>query len=122
MDLKREKVEVDRLVLGMYVAELDRPWIDTPFLLQGFLLDDPEDVHTLMSTCTFVYIDRTKSLGNQYVAPAKQSVAIKREGSVVRLKEPKSKISNQIGISLKPKDCMVKSLNRIHTNWRFLIC
>ena len=94
MDLKREKVEVDRLVLGMYVAELDRPWIDTPFLLQGFLLDDPEDVHTLMSTCTFVYIDRTKSLGNQYVAPAKQSVAIKREGSVVRLKEPKSKISS----------------------------
>ena len=93
MDLKREKVQVDRLVLGMYVAELDRPWIDTPFLLQGFLLDDPEDVHKLISTCTFVYIDRTKSLGNQYVAPAKQSVAIKREGSVVKIREPKSKIS-----------------------------
>ena len=94
MDLKKEKVEVERLALGMYVAELDRPWIDTPFLLQGFLLDDPEDIHTLMSICTFVYVDRTKSIGNQYVSPAKQSVAIKREGSVVRLKEPNSKISN----------------------------
>ncbi len=88
MDLKREKVEVDRLVIGMYIAELDRPWIGTPFMLQGFLLEDKADIDTLMSTCAFVYVDRTKSTGNQYVSPAKQSVAIKREGSVVKLKEP----------------------------------
>ena len=94
MDLKREKVEVERLALGMYIAELDRPWVGTPFMLQGFLLEDRTDIETLISTCAFVYIDRTKSTGNQYVSPAKQSVAIKREGSVVRLIEPTAKKSD----------------------------
>jgi HD-GYP domain-containing protein (c-di-GMP phosphodiesterase class II) len=93
MDLKKEKVEVERLALGMYVAELDRPWIGTPFMLQGFLLEDKADIDTLISTCTFVYVDRTKSTGNQYVSPAIQSVAIKREGSVVKLREPTAKKS-----------------------------
>ena len=28
------------LKLGMFVAELDRPWLDSPFLIQGFLIDE----------------------------------------------------------------------------------
>ena len=39
-DIKKELVEVSRLSIGMYVAELDRPWEGTPFMLQGFLLED----------------------------------------------------------------------------------
>jgi HD-GYP domain-containing protein (c-di-GMP phosphodiesterase class II) len=91
VDLKKEQVEVNRLALGMYVAELDRPWIGTPFMLQGFLLEDQADIDSLMSLCTFVYIDRTKSTGSQFISPAKQNVAIKREGSIVKLKDPTSK-------------------------------
>lgn len=91
IDLKKEEVEVSRLALGMYVAELDRPWIGTPFMLQGFLLEDQADIDTLMSLCTFVYVDRTKSAGAQFISPAKQSMAIKREGSIVKLKDPSSK-------------------------------
>ena len=34
------KVDVKDLKIGMFVADLDRPWIDTPFLLQGFLIED----------------------------------------------------------------------------------
>jgi hypothetical protein len=30
------EIEVANLTVGMYVAELDRPWLDTPFPLQGF--------------------------------------------------------------------------------------
>jgi len=87
-DPKREKIDVARLTLGMYVTELDRPWIGTPFMLQGFLLDDQADIDKIMSLCQFVYIDRTKSVGNQFAAPIKQSVAIKREGAVVQIKDP----------------------------------
>lgn len=93
IDLKKEKVEIARLALGMYIAELDRPWIGTPFMLQGFLLDDQSDLDTLNSLCTFVYVDRTKSAGDQFISPAKQNVAIKREGSVVKLKDPSLKKS-----------------------------
>lgn len=88
IDLKREKIEVERLTLGMFVAELDRPWIDSPFMLQGFVLEDQADIDTMMSLCQFVYIDRTKSIGTQFVAATRQDVAIKREGAVIRIKAP----------------------------------
>jgi HD-GYP domain-containing protein (c-di-GMP phosphodiesterase class II) len=41
----------------MYVAELDRPWLDTPFALQGFYIRSREDVETLAEYCEFVYVD-----------------------------------------------------------------
>ncbi len=41
----------------MYVAELDRPWLDTPFALQGFYIKSREDVETLAEYCEFVYVD-----------------------------------------------------------------
>ena len=88
VDLKKEQIEVEKLTLGMFVTELDRPWINSPFMLQGFVLEDQADIDTMMSLCKFVYIDRTKSIGTQFVAPTKQDVAIRREGAVVRVKAP----------------------------------
>jgi HD-GYP domain-containing protein (c-di-GMP phosphodiesterase class II) len=87
-DIKKEKIEAERLNLGMYVTELDRPWIDTPFMLQGFLLDNQADIDTIQSLCKFVYIDHTKSIGNHFATPTKQDVAIKREGAVIRIRNP----------------------------------
>ena len=95
IDIKNEKIEVSRLALGMYIAELDRPWIDTPFMLQGFLLDDQSDLDTLVSICEFVYVDRTKSAGDQFIAPAKFNTSIQREGSVIKLKNPSSILSDK---------------------------
>ena len=87
-DVKKERIAVANLTLGMYVTELDRPWVGTPFMLQGFLLDDQKDLDTILSLCTFVYIDRTRSIGNQFAATTKLDVAIKREGAVFRIKDP----------------------------------
>jgi HD-GYP domain-containing protein (c-di-GMP phosphodiesterase class II) len=87
-DIKKEEIDVSRLTLGMYVTELDRPWVGTPFMLQGFVLDDQEDIDKLQSLCKLVYIDRTKSIGNQFVATGAHDVAIKREGAVVRARDP----------------------------------
>ena len=90
IDIKKELVEVSRLSLGMYVTELDRSWEGTPFMLQGFLLDDQDDLNKLISLCQHVYIDRTKSIANHFVAPEKLNVKIKREGAIIRLKDPTS--------------------------------
>ena len=92
LDLKKEKIEVTGLTLGMFVAELDRPWIDSPFMLQGFVLEDQADIDTMMSLCQHVYIDRTKSIGAHFVAATKQDVAIRREGAVVRVKAPSAQL------------------------------
>ena len=53
----RLQVPVARLKLGLFVAELDRPWVGTPFLLQGFLLDSDADLETLREYCSFVYVN-----------------------------------------------------------------
>ncbi len=55
------KIDAGQLRLGMYVCELDRPWIEAPFLFQGFLLKDPDDLMTLRSLCRHVYIDLYKT-------------------------------------------------------------
>ncbi len=55
------KVVVKNLKPGMFVAELDRPWLDTPFLLQGFLLDNPDDLAEIAKLCQFVYVDPERS-------------------------------------------------------------
>ncbi len=49
------------LRLGMFVEDLDRPWLDTPFLIQGFLLDDQRDLEILRQLCNRVYVDPLRS-------------------------------------------------------------
>jgi HD-GYP domain-containing protein (c-di-GMP phosphodiesterase class II) len=55
------KVAVKDLTMGMFVAELDRPWLDTPFLLQGFILDNDEDLAQIQRLCTYVLVDPATS-------------------------------------------------------------
>jgi putative nucleotidyltransferase with HDIG domain len=57
----RYKVKVADLQNGMYVVELDRPWIGTPFMFQGFLIENKEDLEQLQSLCTYVLIDEAQS-------------------------------------------------------------
>lgn len=49
------------LKVGMFVSELDRPWIDTPFLIQGFLIRDPREIASLRSHCNYAYVDPHRS-------------------------------------------------------------
>ncbi|QJR10927.1 hypothetical protein DSM104443_01997 [Usitatibacter rugosus] len=64
------KVPTTDLRVGMFVADLDRPWVDTPFLLQGFLVEDDEQIRELQQHCMWVIVDRARSLGDEYEAPA----------------------------------------------------
>jgi len=41
----------------MYVAELDRPWLETPFLFQGFYLETAKDISELQQYCKQVWVD-----------------------------------------------------------------
>ena len=54
---RRLRIAVSELEFGLFVAELDRPWLDTPFLLQGFLADSQIELDTLRKFCSYVYID-----------------------------------------------------------------
>ncbi len=62
---------MEGLRLGMYVSRLDRPWISTPFLLEGLLLEDPDDLTRLRSLCTQVYVDPARGAAPdlRYIVP-----------------------------------------------------
>jgi HD-GYP domain-containing protein (c-di-GMP phosphodiesterase class II) len=55
--VKRYQVSVKDLDFGMFVAELDRPWLDTPFLLQGFVIESQVELETIRKHCGFVFVD-----------------------------------------------------------------
>src|SRR5258705_6045215 len=62
------KIFTSDLKVGMFVADLDRPWVDTPFLLQGFLIENDEQIHALRTHCEFVMVDRARSTGSEFEA------------------------------------------------------
>jgi cyclic di-GMP phosphodiesterase len=55
MELK--EISVDELQLGMYVSKLDRPWTETPFLFQGFVLRSQKQIDVIKQYCKQVYVD-----------------------------------------------------------------
>jgi HD-GYP domain-containing protein (c-di-GMP phosphodiesterase class II) len=57
----KKRVAVQELQFGMYVAELDRPWTDTPFMFQGFVLATPQQLEALKKYCREVVVDFERS-------------------------------------------------------------
>ncbi len=51
-----ERINTGQLQVGMYVSRLDRPWRETPFLFQGFYIQDSDEIAKLRELCRFVYI------------------------------------------------------------------
>ena len=58
-----EKITIDSsdAAIGMYVSMLDRPWLETPFVFQGFTIRDRMDIELLQSYCSDIQIDVQKS-------------------------------------------------------------
>lgn len=57
----KQKIDVADLKVGMYVFELDRPWLETSFLFQGFPLKNQDDIEALRRCCSYVYIDTERA-------------------------------------------------------------
>jgi HD-GYP domain-containing protein (c-di-GMP phosphodiesterase class II) len=59
--LRHYRLDVRSVTIGMWVAELDRPWLDTPFLIRGFRVETLQELETLRRYCEFVEVDIEKS-------------------------------------------------------------
>jgi HD-GYP domain-containing protein (c-di-GMP phosphodiesterase class II) len=57
----KKQISVGDLQFGMYVAELDRPWTDTPFMFQGFYLRTERQLQALRKFCRHVFVDVARS-------------------------------------------------------------
>jgi HD-GYP domain-containing protein (c-di-GMP phosphodiesterase class II) len=54
------QIDVKDLKTGMFVSRLDRPWLESNFLLQGFELINQLDIEAVQKQCDFVFIDTTR--------------------------------------------------------------
>lgn len=57
MGVRQKKVAVHDLEIGMFVSDLDRPWHQTPFPIQGFYIRSQDDIRAVISHCKWVVID-----------------------------------------------------------------
>ena len=82
------KIETSQLKRGMFVAELDRSWLDTPFLIQGVLAETEDDIDTLRRLCRYVYVDPARStcefprVANPNPPPERAKVPVRTRGPV----------------------------------------
>lgn len=50
-------IRTEFLQPGMYVAELDRSWLHSPFRDAGFLITGQDQIEQLRQVCAYVYVD-----------------------------------------------------------------
>lgn len=61
MSLQQVKIQTIDLQEGMYVTQLDRPWLETPYKVQGFLVKNQKDINKLLQHTEYVFIDTERS-------------------------------------------------------------
>src|SRR5262245_25374803 len=61
----KKQVFVGQLRFGVYIHELDRPWTETPFMFQGFVLNTEAQLQALKQYCKTVLIDTDKGMDVQ---------------------------------------------------------
>lgn len=86
-----QKIPVENLEIGMYVSELDRPWLDTPFLFQGFVIRGTEELGALRKHCRVVTVDTLRDDG-----PAPMPAA-----AVVRPPRPPAEAMRELKAEMK---------------------
>lgn len=55
--LERITIDSSNATVGMYVTKLDRPWLETPFVFQGFEIRDGEEIDLLQRYCQTITVD-----------------------------------------------------------------
>ena len=84
----KKRIDAKDVSVGMYIAELDRPWLETPFLFQGFEILTESDVKELQQFCKYVYIDVERSMP----LPAEPAInTIKAKQKIPKKKSPAPK-------------------------------
>lgn len=82
-EVVQEKILSSELEVGMYVTELDRPWVETPFAFQGFMIRNQSLIQELQKFCKFVLIDIERSI----TTPRKKPGAVTSVSTAEPIKE-----------------------------------
>lgn len=96
---KTIKIHISELKIGMFVSKLDRPWLETPFLMQGFVIESLDDIDAVSEYSENVWVD---AVSEEWVAPEERA----------RHKEPAKKASYINKIDTKAEHAMAMNTYR----------
>lgn len=65
------KIHISELKIGMFVSRLDRDWQETPFLMQGFLIESLDDIDAVAQYSEHVWIDAVQE---EWIPPEQRGV------------------------------------------------
>ena len=102
------------LAIGMFVADIDCGWQNSPFLLEGVLIQSIEELATLRILALQVAVDPTRSRIDAFVAPYCDAIYEARETPPLR------EIGVRRSVSVEPMRSATADAAGIeeHGNWR----
>lgn len=65
------KIHISELKIGMYVSKLDRDWLETPFLMQGFVVESLDDIDTVAEYSEYIWVDAVQET---WVPPEERAI------------------------------------------------
>lgn len=82
MGVTQRKVASQSLEVGMFVSDLDRPWHQTPFPIQGFYIRSKDDIDAVASHCRWVMVDVAEIRDTSEFGSDNSTVIFRRRKSV----------------------------------------
>ncbi|PCJ16016.1 MAG: hypothetical protein COB04_11960 [Gammaproteobacteria bacterium] len=76
MSVKSKQIKVEDLAVGMFISQLDIPWSQSPFPIQGFYIRSVEQISEIAKHSKLVFIDvvKSQSVGRWDTADSKQKI------------------------------------------------
>lgn len=105
MNIESIKLPVTDLTKGMVVIKLDRPWLETPFKMQGFRIGSQAELRQLAKYCKHVYVDSRRG-----VAPPigkGERVLLTMDGEVVNV----TGVITGAGSTSRPSELRVRAVD-----------
>lgn len=115
----RRKVSVDELEIGMYVAELDKPWEQSPFLFQGFVIETSDDLAQLREECHHVFVDVAPPKEARARNPVRQPMASSAITTITSRATPDAvTFKNEVREVAKTQQAASTSITRVMDDFR----
>ena len=73
--MELREIPVEQLTFGMFVSKLDRPWTETPFAFQGFVLQKDKQLEALRKYCKTVFVDPEKMVVQEVAKVTAEDIA-----------------------------------------------
>ncbi|NJD34861.1 MAG: DUF3391 domain-containing protein [Betaproteobacteria bacterium] len=73
--MELREIPVDQLTFGMFISKLDRPWTETPFAFQGFVLQKDKQLEVLKKYCKHVFVDPEKAVVQEVAKVTAEDIA-----------------------------------------------